>query len=445
VEDKETVLRAFETFEKQTGAKAPAWIRSVRKEALSRFIQLDFPTLRDEEWKYTSVEAIVKNSYRFNFESERDGLSIEKLSSFLIGRSKWPRLVFINGIYCKELSSPPKSSKGLLVASLWEAFSAGSDMIESHLAREADFNGNIFTALNTAFLQDGALILLRKGEVLEDPVHLLFVSPSRGEKVISQPRNLVLLEEGSRASVIESYVSPGEDPYFTNAVTEVHLSQGAGLQHCKIQQESRSAFHVATTEVSLDQASSLTSHSISTGARVARNNLNVSLKGEGASCLLNGLYLVRGTQHTDHHTVIDHILPHGTSRQNYKGILNDKSRAVFNGKIFVRRDAQKTDAHQTNKNLLLSQGATADTKPQLEIDADDVKCTHGAAVGALDEAMIFYVKSRGLDETGARDLLTYGFATEITGEVKIEPLRSHLDQLVWKFLERESRTEVTAQ
>lgn len=443
MENKSQVFQAFELLEKKAPPKTPSWLGALRKEAISRFAELDFPTLRDEEWRYTSVEPIVRNSFRFTFDSSHDGLTAAKLDPFLpSGLAGGVHLVFVNGVYSKELSSPtPHAPQGIRAGSLAEMLASDPRAAEPLLARLADSKKNIFTALNTAFLFDGAFIHIEKEKNAREPIQLVFVSLSGREKAISQPRNLVFAEEGACATIIETYPSPAADSYFTNAVTEVFLADGAKVEHVKIQNESKNAFHMATIQVSVGRDAEFHSHSVFLGAGLSRNNLNVMLNREGASVILNGLYLAAGNQHTDHHTMIDHLRPRGRSRQLYKGILDGQSRAVFNGKIFVRRDAQKTDAHQTNKNLLLSEGATVDTKPQLEIDADDVACAHGAAVGTLDESMIFYAKSRGIGEEGARAILTHGFANELIGEIQNESIRSHLDNLVWNFLKENLKTE----
>ena len=435
LDDKAGVLQTFEALEKETTAQ-PAWLRSLRKDAASSFAALHFPTLRDEEWKYTSVEPLLKNSFSFTFEPEKDGLRREALEQLAWGHPEWNRLTFVNGIYSKELSRVSGEAEAIRIESLREALLSHPQEVERYLAREVDFKTNAFTALNTALFYDGAFIFVPKGVVLEEPIHLLYVSHSNGKKFISQPRNLIVLSEGAQAKVIESYVSPAEDIYFTNAVTEIFLSPTASLDHYKIQRESKKAFHVATTQTSSERDSTYHSYLFTLGSGFSRENLKVGLRAEGASSFLDGLYLVSETQHTDHHTVIDHMKPHGTSHQLYKGVLGGRAKAVFNGKIFVRLGAQKTDAHQTNKNLILSKGATVDTKPQLEIFADDVKCTHGAAVGELDESEIFYVRSRGLSEENARNLLTYGFASEMVNSVKVEAIRSVLDKLVLEAVKR---------
>ncbi len=426
LDDKKSIL---ETFRKQKGPD-PFWLESLRKEAASQFAGLDFPTLRDEEWKYTNVEPLLKNSFSF-------APSTDKLTppENLLGRDEKVRLVFTNGNFSKELSRIPEEN-GIIIENFTEALRSHPKTFEPYFAKQADFKKDAFTALNTALFCDGAFIFLPKGEILETPIHLIFISSE--EKVISQPRNLIVLGEGAQAKVIETHLSLHQEVYFKNAVTEIVLQPNATLHHYKIQRESKKAFHISTAQITCEKESAYHSYSFTFGAGLSRENINVKLADEGSSCELNGLYLVSDIQHTDHHTMIDHAKPRGRSRQVYKGVLGGRSKAVFNGKIFVRAGAQKTDAHQTNKNILLTRGATVDTKPQLEILADDVKCTHGAAIGELEESEIFYARSRGLSEARARHLLTYGFASEVVSAVKIEPLRSGLDQRVWQALQKEA-------
>ncbi|HYJ47313.1 MAG TPA: Fe-S cluster assembly protein SufD, partial [Pyrinomonadaceae bacterium] len=308
-------------------------------------------------------------------------------------------------------------------------------ILREQLARGADDNENAFASLNTAFLEGGAFIHLPKGVSARAPLHLLFVTTENESPVASFPRVLIVADEGSSATVIESHASTGDDVYLTNAVVEIKLAQAARLTYYKVQRENLRAFHIATTSVELGRDSSFNSTTITLGAQLSRHDINVGLDGEGSECWVDGLYLVGDGQHTDTHSLIDHRRPHCTSRQLYKGILDGKSRAVFNGKVFVKRDAQQTDAQQTNRNLLLSREARVDTKPQLEIFADDVKCAHGATVGQLEEEELFYLASRGMHMDLARNLLTYGFAEEVIDKIKIESIRGQLDEAVLNRLQ----------
>jgi Fe-S cluster assembly protein SufD len=304
------------------------------------------------------------------------------------------------------------------------------EIVREHLALGADYIANGFTALNTAFIFHGAFVYIPRDVKVDRPLHLLFISDPADANIVTFPRVLVVADENSSATVIESYASTSDKLYFTNAVVELVLKEGAHLDHYKIQRESSEGFHVASTNVDLGSNSSYDATTITFGAKLSRHNITVTMDHEGAECRVDGLYLVSGRQHTDTHSVIDHKQPHCTSHQLYKGILDGRSRAVFNGKIFVRHDAQKTDALQTNKNLLLSNEARVDTKPQLEILADDVKCAHGAAVGQIDEDELFYLETRGIHTDLARNLLTYGFAEEVIGKIKVDSIKAQLDETV---------------
>jgi Fe-S cluster assembly protein SufD len=306
-----------------------------------------------------------------------------------------------------------------------------SDLARKYLARGADYDKNAFAALNTAFLAGGAFVYLRKNSTANmQPIHLLFLSDSSSVQTASFPRVLIVCEEGTRATVIESYASLQEESYLTNAVVEIVLKDDAWLEHYKVQRESLRAFHIATTTAELGRNSHFNSTTITLGAQLSRHDINITFNQEGAECSVDGLYIVGSGQHADTHSLIDHREPHCTSHQLYKGILDGKSRAVFNGRVFVREGAQQTNAMQTNRNLLLSNEARVDTKPQLEIFADDVKCAHGATVGQLEDEELFYLASRGLHPDIARNLLTYGFAEEVIEKIKIESIKAQLDEAV---------------
>jgi Fe-S cluster assembly protein SufD len=435
---------SFRALQENSGADSPAWVARLRENAFSSFEKLGFPTVNREEWKYTNVAAIAKAKFEAAFE-RREGesaLGEAELQPFIYEEARGSRLVFVNGFYRPELSSVEALPASVAAIDIADAFKDEKygNIVREQLARSADFNEHAFTALNTAFIASGAFIFIPEGVEVESPVHLLFLSDGRGAPVVSFPRVLVVAERGSTATVIESYASVSENAYFTNAVVEINLADGARLNHYKVQRESTEAFHVATTQAALGRASSFNSTTITLGARLSRHNVNVMLDHEGAECWVDGLYIVGEDQHTDTHSLIDHRQPHCTSHQLYKGILDGKSRAVFNGKVFVREGAQQTDAKQTNRNLLLSNEARVDTKPQLEIFADDVKCAHGATVGQLEEEELFYLISRGLNPDLARNLLTYGFAEEVIEKIKIESIKAQLDEAVLNRLHAQLET-----
>jgi Fe-S cluster assembly protein SufD len=428
----EPYLRKFEKFERET--KHPTWVFPLRKAGMARFAELGFPTLHDEDWRFTNVAPISKLPFIPSREVPQNGLSSADVRQLTFGNLAATRLVFVNGYLVPGLST--QEERSIRVTSLASALASDSQFLEKHLAQYAGNEGNAFTALNTAFFEDGAFIYVPAGVHVERPIHLLFLSTAREAGVSSNPRNLVIAEKGSSLTLIESYASLADVAYFTNAVTEMIIGDGAVVEHCKFQDESPSAFHMAGLHARLDRRSNFTSHSIAVGAKLSRNNIRASLSGEGLECILNGLYLTQSEQLADHHMVVEHAQPHCNSHEYFNGILDDQSKGVFHGRILVREAAQKTDAKQTNKNLLLSENATVDTKPQLEIYADDVKCTHGATVGQLNEESIFYLRARGIGADTARRMLIHAFAGEIIERVRCLPVREELDKIVWERLER---------
>jgi Fe-S cluster assembly protein SufD len=417
-----------------SGAHKVSWLERLRERAMERFEELGFPAVTQEEWKYTNVTPIARTGFAPITTRDEASVSIDagQLTAFTYPEARASQLIFVDGILSRELSSLSGLPAGIAVLDFTAALVSErfGELMREYLGRIVDYNENGFTALNTAFAGSGALVVIPKGLLVETPLHLLFLSSSTREGVAAFPRVLVIGEENSSATVIESYNSVGNDSYFTDAVVEIVLKDGARLEHYRVQDESSEAFHVATTRADLGRNSSFETTSISLGAKLSRHDLSVVMDQEGAECRVDGLYIMGDGQHTDTHSVIDHKQPHCTSHQLYKGILDGKSRAVFNGKVFVRHGALGTDANQTNKNLLLSNEAHVDTKPQLEIFADDVKCAHGAAIGQLDEEELFYLESRGIHSDLARNLLTYGFAEEVIARIKVESIKTQLDEAV---------------
>lgn len=430
---------AFRQARQEPGAGEPSWLQNVRENSFEQFAQTGFPNVKQEEWKYTNVTAIAKANFAPLLVGNGTTLTKEgELSSFVYEESRDSRLVFVNGMFRPELSSLQALPDGVVAIDLREALRGGEyeAIVREYLEHPVLANG--FAALNTALFRSGLLLKIPRGISVESPIHLLFVGEAIAENPPPAvfPRVLVLAEENSSATIIESYVSPADDVvYLTNAIVDLNLSEGARLEHYKIQRESMGAFHVAATRAELGPNAVYNTTTINFGAALSRHDIHVQMDHEGAECSVDGLYMVDGSQHTDTHSVIDHKQPHCTSHQLYKGILDGKSRAVFNGKVFVRHGAQQTDARQTNKNLLLSTDARVDTKPQLEIFADDVKCTHGAAVGQIDEEEKFYLESRGINPTLARNMLTYGFAEEVIERIGIESIRRELDAAVLNRLQ----------
>ena len=432
-ESKEPYLAAFKRIRASGQCAGPAWLEQLRQAGIASFDALGFPTLKNEDWKYTNVEPIAAQSYvQANGEVQSLG-STELLSRALI-EVETPRLVFVNGVYIPALSSTSGVQKGLRLGPLADFIKQDDVAVAHELGRHASALRQHFVALNTAFLSDGAVVALAPGCRLERPIYLLFLSTAAAEPVISYPRILLLLGSGSEAKIVESYLGVSGKAYFCNAVTELVGGADSVIEHFRLQQESDNGFHVGTFEASLARSCHLTAHAVTLSGALVRNDVRVLLNGAGAECVLNGLYLADGNQHVDNCTLIEHISPQASSVELYKGLLGGSAHGVFNGKIVVHKDAQKSNARQTNKNLLLSDSAVIDTKPQLEIYADDVKCSHGSTIGQLDADAIFYLRSRGLDVAAARSLLSFAFASDVVRRLGIENLRRRLDEyLVRRF------------
>ncbi len=422
-------IDVFKDFEKYLNGEKLSPVHSLRRRAIEKFSELNFPDLHQEEWRFTDVSPILRHTFSPARPGELRGLIKDKLSHFLFGGMQSHLVVFVNGFYDHRLSSILDLPRGAFVGSLSKAFEEGRESVLQNVSMCADTGENSFTALNTSFVQDGAFVSLPAGVVLEHPVHLLFISTG-SDNLIVQPRNLVITGEDSQLRFIEHYVSIGAGVYFTNAVTEINAGMNSVIDAVKVQSENEAAYHVATTAVALSSGASFDCHNIALGASIYRHNLNVMLKGEGSNTNLEGLYLTKSQQLSDTHTMIDHSSPRCTSQEHFKGILDDKSRGVFNGKILVRKGAQQTNSYQENRNIILSDEAKVDTKPQLEIFADDVKCSHGATVGQLSKESVFYLTSRGIGEEQAKLMLIYAFANDVLKNVKESEVRSELEGIL---------------
>ncbi|MGH7215511.1 MAG: Fe-S cluster assembly protein SufD [Tepidisphaeraceae bacterium] len=417
--------------EQQTPRASRPWLDRLRQDAVRRFHEVGFPTKKQEAWRFTDVSPIGKTRFRPGVYRGTE-LTRHILSPYSFADEAACELVFVNGHFAPELSSMVGMPDELRVRTIAEALRTDSTRLPEHLGQHAKPEQNAFVALNTGFVHDGAFILLRHGLTVEMPVHLLFVStPNRDKQpMVSHPRVLIVAEDGTEASVVESYIGIGEGVYFTNAVTEVVAGKDARLQHCKLQQENTQAYHVATMQAHLARGAKFVSHSATIGGCLTRNDLSVLLDGEGAEATLNGLVLIGGKQHADNHTLLDHAAPNCPSHELYKHVLDDTASGVFKGQIYVRPEAQKTDAKQTSQTLLLSDDAQMNSQPALEIYADDVKCTHGSTTGPLNDEAIFYIKSRGVGMDAAQHLLTYAFAADITSRIKVEPVRRRLEEFM---------------
>ncbi len=428
-------LEKFEQFAAAVGVGPTARLLPLRRAALARFTALGFPTVAHEDWRFTNVAPIARLPFRPCWRPTPADVSRDVLDQLTFARLSGPRLVFVNGLFRPDLSTIGRLPPGVRVGNLGAASPAEAELVAAQLGQYARPDGEAFTALNTAFFADGTLVQVPAGTVVEEPVRLVFLATARESGTTLLPRNLILVEPGARLTVIESCVGLTGARYFTNAVTEIVAGDEAQVEYLKFQDEAREAFHVAALHARLGRNCRFVAHSFALGARLSRANIRATLAGEGLEAVLNGLYLTAGDQLADHHMVVEHAQPRCASHEYFNGILDDKSKGVFHGRILVQPVAQKTDAKQTNKNLLLSDDATVDTKPQLEIYADDVRCTHGATVGQLDEDSIYYLRSRGIGRKLARQMLIHAFAGEIIDRVRCEAARAELDRLVWERLE----------
>jgi Fe-S cluster assembly protein SufD len=430
IDFKEWFVKNFDAFEDSLNGEKTPEFHQVRKEALKNFSELSLPTLKDEEWRYTNISPLFK--YNFSLSPDDVKLSDMLLSKFRFDDLHASLVVFVNGRYSKENSKLFDLPEGVIIGSISDAIKNNMNIFEKHFGKYAEYGSHIFTALSTAYTNEGAFIYIPEGKIVESPIHIISITSASGEKIITQPRNLFIAGKNSQATIIEHYVSEYDDIYFTNAVTEVVVEENAVVDHIKLQEESKNAFHIARMEVDQQRNSNFTSHSISTGGAITRNDINARFNESGGECTLNGLFLLENKQLFDAHTLMDHANPLCNSHEHYKGILDDNSKGVFNGKVLVRQDAQKTNAFQQNNNILLSNNALVNTKPQLEIFADDVKCSHGATIGQIDEEARFYLKSRGIGEEAATAILIHAFASDVITSIKIDSIRNYLEEILTK-------------
>ena len=426
-------LADFKMFAGNGAAGAPAWLKQIREGAIARFAELGFPTMHQEEWRFTSVARIAEQRFTLSHTPVSRLPLPAVIDALALGAG--PRVVFVDGHHAPALSTVGSESGGVRAGSLAAALrtDAGGALAREHLARHARWQESAFAALNTAFLVDGACVLVPAGVTLDRPLEVVYLSSGRtgaGDPTVSHPRSLIVVERGAQAAVVETYAGIADGVYWTNAVTEVVVGEGARAELYRVQREGPQSFQVATTHSRQERDSYLGLHVVTLGAALARHDITAVLGGPGAELVLNGLYLLGGAQHADHHTVIDHAQPHCASHEFFNGVLAEQAHGIFNGRIIVRPGAQRTDSKQTNNNLLLSTDARADSQPQLEIYADDVKCTHGSTVGPIDQTQLYYLRSRGLSLEAARSILTYGFAAEILGRMQRPDVRDRLDRLV---------------
>jgi Fe-S cluster assembly protein SufD len=435
-------LEAFLQLQKQSPVhRQESWLRGVREDAFTTFCQLGFPTVHDEDWRFTNVAPIAQSTFHLP-EHECNGVTEDDVAAYRL-EGLAAQLVFVNGRYVPGLSRLPVGHKGLQVSSLAEAMVKEREKVEPHLARYADYSEEAFTALNTAFFEDGAFVFIPRGLALQEPIYLLYLNAGSGTPWMAHPRNLIVAGENSQATILEDYVSLGASLSFSNVVTEVAAGEQAMLHHYRTERESTDAFHVSTLRIQQGRSATVNSHSVLAGGALVRNNIHPVLAGEGGNCLINGLFVSNGRQHLDNYMKVEHRSAHCASHQFYNGILDGESRGVFHGRILVCKGAQQTDSKQTNRNLLLSDTAQMDTKPQLEIFADDVKCTHSATIGQIDEGALFYLRSRGLDEASAKGLLLFAFASECLERMNPGLIRNYLAKIIMRAMPQAKQFEAT--
>ena len=435
VNARDRYLAEFQRFTQNGGARAPAWLVELRERAAHTLGQIGFPTTKQEAWRFTNVAPLLETTFLPAVPGGQH--SSAALAGLTIGGDAGHRLVFLNGRFEPRLSNPGDLPAGVRFENLASALQKAPDLVRPHLGKYARFDDNGFTALSTAFVQDGAFLHVARGVELQSTLEILYLSTHADHAWVTYPRTLIVADEGARGAVVERYAGSETGTYFTNAVTELVVGNGARLDHCRVQQEGPRGYHVAATYSSQARDSRLDSCSLALGSVLARHDIGAVMDGPGGNLILNGLTLAGGRQHVDHHTTIDHAQPHCESHELFNGVFDDQARGVFNGRIIVRPGAQRTDSKQTNNNLLLSPEARADSQPQLEIYADDVKCTHGATLGPVDDAAMFYLRSRGLKALEARNLLTYGFAADVVSRVASESVRNHLYPLLLERLCRQ--------
>ena len=428
----DSIKERYRKLQSDNGHRA---LTPIEQNAFNAFNQLGIPTVKHEEWKYTRISSVFNKEYAYP--ETVPSFSKNNLDAVrLPGHEQANELIFVNGLYSKELSV--LRSAGLTVISLEEATrNEYRELVLQHLGQSGKYISDGLNALNTAFAAEGIFIHIKKGKIIEHPVYIYNITDARTANILSQPRILIYAGENAQVTFAETYSTLGISESFTNQVTEVVVEKDANVEYYKIQNDASHSNQVSTTHIRQTGKSLVNTVTVSLNGGIVRNNLNIAMEAEYSESHFYGLYFLKGNTHVDNHTVVDNVKPNCFSNELYKGVVDDKATAVFNGKIFVQKDAQKTNAFQSNKNILLSDNASVNTKPQLEIFADDVKCSHGCTVGQLDEEGLFYIRSRGISERAAKSLLIHAFAIDILDHIKPEPIREYVDQLISERLEVE--------
>lgn len=427
----------FEALEARLNGSASLPVHKVRKEAIGAFREMGMPGPKNEEYKYTDLKKALQKNFDFKSASPEANISSETVKQCLLPNLEANILVFVNGEFSSELSTIISPEDQLSIKDFQVAAEEDKDVLNNYFAKYADYNKDAFIALNTAFAEHGSFIRISDNKIVEKPIALYFFNDAQAGKCYNQPRNLFIAGKNSQATFLEVFNTAGTHDSFTNIVTEIAVEENAHIEYYKIQNNKENAFHVGTTQVWQARSSQFSAYTFTLNGAMIRNNLNIASDGEGCESHMFGLYLLHGNTHVDNHTEIDHIKPNSFSNELYKGIMEDQSRGVFNGKVYVRQAAQKTNAFQSNKNILLSDKATINSKPQLEIWADDVKCSHGCTTGQLDEEALFYMQTRGVSRERARVLLLYAFAVEVLENIKLDPLKTYLEDLISERLHKD--------
>ncbi len=433
---KDWYLKNFELFEKQMNGHNHELLKKVRQASLAKFLELDFPATKNEEWKYTDVSFARENKFNPVSTDYKTSLTKEDVKNIIFGNFDYNLITFINGKFAAELSDISADSDKIIIKNLNSFIDSHKEIVENYFAKISS-DDNLFNVLNGIYMQDGVAIYLKEQSEFSKPLQVLYLNGYSEENLLIAPRNLIVVGRNSRTSIVFNYYGNPKASYFTDAITELYLEEDSSVDIYKIQRESLSSYHIEKFQAIQKDRSVLNHYNLNFGGRLTRNDINSKLDGENIETHYYGLYLGKENQHIDNHTFVDHAKPNSMSNELYKGILDDKARGVFNGKIIVRRDAQKTNAYQQNKNVLLSGEARIDSKPQLEIFADDVKCTHGATVGHLDEEAEFYIRSRGVPEELAKSILIRAFAADVCDEIKIVELKEQINHLIFEELHRQ--------
>ena len=432
---KDYYISNFTNFESQLNGQSKTFLHDLRKDALEKLREMNFPTTKDEEWKYTNVSPILKHNFKLVSELQKGQLTADVIDKYLFSGFEYDLMVFVNGKFDKELSKIGELPDGVILDGLDNVMRNNADLVQNYINKYSKID-NAFNALNLSYATDGLFLYIPDGKILERPIQVLFINGGNEELTLSVPRNLVIAGKDAIGKVIVNFTGYGDKEYFTNTVTEIVTGENANLDYCKIQNEKQDSFHIDKTDIYQEKGSVFNHYSFSFGSSLSRTDLNSVLDDENIECHYYGLYLGTEKRHIDHHTFVDHAKSNCMSNEVYKGILDDNSRGVFSGKIMVRPDAQKTNAYQSNKTVLLSDKANIDTKPQLEIFADDVKCSHGATVGHLDDEAYFYIRSRGVEAKMAQSMLIHAFTADVIEAVNVEAMREQLSRMIFESLHR---------